>query len=100
MRGKIPKWNGRPAQSIVHATVYTANSGTIASGAESGDIVVAHTLGVVPNETIVGLPQDGSWAHQFGIRKGSTWSSTQVSFRFKNNGPNSGTCVLKYQLVT
>lgn len=77
----------------------TANSGSITSGSESGDIVVSHSLGVTPSEEIIWLLQDGSWAHQFGVRKGSTWSSTQVSFRFKNNGPNTGTAVLKFRLI-
>ena len=75
---------------------FTANSGSVASGAESAEILITHNLGS-SNFIVKGHLEDGSWSHQFGWRV-ATRSATQVGIKFKNNGPNTGTAILRFRL--
>lgn len=76
---------------------FIANSGSMASGAESSDITVTHNLGVAAF-TVVGHVEDGAWSHHVGWRKVSG-SSTQVVIKFRNNGPNTAQAFLHFRLV-
>lgn len=77
---------------------YTVNTGTVASAAESGNMTITHNLGVVPS-IVVGHLEDGSWSHEFGWRVVSKDASTVV-LKMRNNGPNSGSAILRFRLLT
>lgn len=81
----------------ISATEWTVNSGSLASGAESSVLSVAHGLGVTPS-IVVGHLEDGSWAHQCQWRVNSR-DASEVTFRIRNPGPNAATAILRFRLV-
>jgi hypothetical protein len=96
----IPAPNPNPRGSAVPyitSAEYTADSGTLAPGAESGNVNVAHDLGVMPS-VVLGHLEDGAWSDHVGWRVTSR-QSTQMVFTFRNNGPNNARAILRYRLV-
>ncbi len=85
------------ADMLVISEEFTADSGNLAPGAESGNVNVPHSLGVMPS-VVAGHLEDGAWSDHVGWRVTSR-QSTQMVFTFRNNGPNNARAVLRYRLI-